>query len=84
MNIENHLKMYCAIIVLLQIKQAASTGSYKQRTVINEPICLGTYEIPKSYLLSNIGLYYDENEFHTPEKLVINCVWYKRFRESTF
>ena len=22
-------------------------------------------------LLSNIGLYYDENEFHTPEKLVI-------------
>jgi len=47
------------------------TGSYKQRTVINEPICLGTYEIPKSYVLSNIGLYYDENEFHIPEKLVI-------------
>lgn len=47
------------------------TGSYQQRTVINEPICLGTYEIPKSYVLSNIGLYYDENEFHIPEKLVI-------------
>ena len=52
-----------------------STGSYQQRTVINEPICLGTYEIPKSYVLSNIGLYYDENEFHIPEKLVIElCI----------
>lgn len=48
-----------------------STGSYQQRTVIDEPIFLGTYEIPKSYVLSNIGLYFDENEFYIPEKLVI-------------
>ena len=50
-------------------------AAIKQRTVINEPICLGTYEIPKSYVLSNIGLYYDDNEFHIPEKLVIElCI----------
>lgn len=46
-------------------------GSYQQRTVINEPIFLGIYEIPRSYILSNIGLYFDENEFYIPEKLLI-------------
>ena len=62
--------MYCVIIVLLQIKQVASTGSYKLETIIKNACFLGTYEVPRDYMEEQLKLYYDDNQFHIPEKIV--------------
>lgn len=46
------------------------TGSYKLETIIANACFLGTYEVPRDYMEEQLKLYYDDNQFHIPEKIV--------------
>lgn len=48
-----------------------SSGSYQQNTLVQKPIFLGTYEIPKNYMKSIIGFYYNNSDFRFPNKMEI-------------
>ena len=48
-----------------------STGCYQHETLIENPIFLGTYKIPKSYMKSIIGLYYSVSDFYFPKEMEI-------------
>lgn len=50
------------------------TGSYQHETLIESPIFIGTYKIPKSYMRSVIGLYYSESGFRFPNKMEIQIM----------
>lgn len=45
-------------------------GSYKLETIIENACFLGTYEVPRDYMEEQLKLYYDDNQFHIPEKIV--------------
>ena len=46
------------------------SGSYKLETIIANACFLGTYEVPRYYMEEQLKLYYDDNQFHIPEKIV--------------
>lgn len=50
------------------------TGCYQHETLIESPIFIGTYKIPKSYMRSVIGLYYSESGFRFPNKMEIQIM----------
>lgn len=39
--------------------------------IVNEPIIIGTYEIPRSYMEDCIGYYYSDTQIHLPDKMEI-------------
>ena len=47
------------------------TGCYQHETVIETPIFLGTYVIPKSYMRSILGFYYTNWDFRLPNEMEI-------------
>ena len=47
------------------------TGCYKHETLIEKPVFIGTYEIPRSYFKSVIGYYYDDCGFYFPDNMEI-------------
>ena len=47
------------------------TGSYQRNTLIEKPILLGTYRIPKNYMKSIIGFYYNDSDFRLPKEMEI-------------
>lgn len=49
----------------------SSTGCYQHETVIETPIFLGTYVIPKSYMKSILGFYYKNWDFRLPNEMEI-------------
>ena len=50
------------------------TGCNQHETLIQSPIFIGTYKIPKSYMRSVIGLYYSESGFRFPNKMEIQIM----------
>ena len=48
-----------------------STGCYQRNTLIEKPILLGTYRIPKNYMKSIIGFYYNDSVFQFPKEMEI-------------
>lgn len=51
-----------------------STGNYKLETIIANVCFLGTYEVPRDYMEEQLMLYYDDNQFHIPEKIVFKHI----------
>lgn len=49
----------------------SSTGCYQLNTLIETPIFLGTYVIPKSYMRSILGFYYTNWDFRLPNEIEI-------------
>ena len=49
----------------------SSTGSNQLNTLIETPIFLGTYVIPKSYMRSILGFYYTNWDFRLPNEIEI-------------
>ena len=49
----------------------SSSGSYQHETLIETPIFLGTYVIPKSYMKSILGFYYTNWDFRLPNEMEI-------------
>ena len=47
------------------------TGSYQRNTLIEKPILLGTYRIPKNYMKSILGFYYTNSDFRLPKEMEI-------------
>lgn len=47
------------------------TGSYQQQTVIETACFLGTYEIPRDYMIRSARLYHSQNTFRFPEKIIM-------------
>ena len=49
----------------------SSSRSYQHETLIETPIFLGTYVIPKSYMKSILGFYYTNWDFRLPNEMEI-------------
>ena len=47
------------------------TGCNQLKTVIETPIFLGTYRIPKNYMKSILGFYYTNSDFRLPKEMEI-------------
>lgn len=47
------------------------TGCYQQQTVIETACFLGTYEIPRDYMIRSARLYHSQNTFRFPEKIIM-------------
>ena len=60
-------------------------GSYKLETIIENACFLGIYEVPRDYMEEQLKLYYDDNQFHIPEKIVFKLYIIQYLgRESVF
>ena len=46
-------------------------GCYQQQTVIETACFLGTYEIPRDYMIRSARLYHSQNTFRFPEKIIM-------------
>lgn len=49
----------------------SSTGCYQLNTLIEKPIFLGTYRIPKNYMKSILSFYYTNWDFRLPNEMEI-------------
>ena len=47
------------------------TGCNQHETLIETPIFIGTFNIPKNYMKSIIGFYYDNSDFRFPKEMEI-------------